>query len=188
IVIDSVRGIGNGHLVPGGPVRAPIPEQMRHLSAILKVGSGDAADPLVRQAARAGKPFYVASLVPRPAPELAGQRVLAFAGIADPEKFFRTVEDLGASIIKCRAFPDHHHFGEDEVADLLADAEREGLVPVTTAKDAVRLVGVHGAPEKLWERLRVVEVDMSFDNPQAPHQIIDLAISSFRQRRLRQAS
>src|SRR5690606_16561188 len=62
IVIDSVRGIGNGHLVPGGPVRAPIAEQMRQLSAILKVGDGDAADRLVRQASRAAKPVYVSSL------------------------------------------------------------------------------------------------------------------------------
>ncbi|MFN7026688.1 MAG: tetraacyldisaccharide 4'-kinase, partial [Pseudorhizobium sp.] len=187
IVIDSVRGIGNGHLVPGGPVRAPIAEQMRHLSAILKVGNGDAADPLVRQAARAGKPFYAASLVPRPRPELVGRPVLAFAGIADPAKFYRTVEALGANLVEHRSFPDHHYFGEDEVAGLLADAERRGLLPVTTAKDAVRLAGGHGAAAELLQKLQVVEVDMTFDNTHAPDQIIELAMAAYRKRRLRQS-
>lgn len=186
IVVDSVRGIGNGHLVPGGPVRAPIDEQMRHLSAILRVGGGDAADPLVRQAARAGKPVYVASLVPRPAPDLSERRVLAFAGIADPGKFYRTVEGLAADIALHRSFPDHHYFSEDEIADLIADAERQGLLPVTTAKDAVRLAGGHGAADELLGRLRVVEVDMAFDDPQAPANIIDLAMTAYRRRRLRE--
>ncbi len=187
IVIDSVRGIGNGHLVPGGPVRAPIAEQMRHLSAILKVGNGDAADALVRQAARAGKPFYVASLIPRAAPDLAGRAVLAFAGIADPAKFYRTVEALGADLVERRSFPDHHYFAEDEVAELLADAEGRGLLPVTTAKDAARLVGGHGKAEALLQKLRVVEVDMTFDNPHAPSQIIELAMATYRRRRLQES-
>ncbi len=186
IVIDSVRGIGNGHLVPGGPVRAPIAEQMRHLSAILKVGSGDAADQLVRQAARAGKAVHVAMLAPRPAPDLAGKRVLAFAGIADPAKFYRTLEGLGAQIVAQRSFPDHHYFTEDEVADLVREADRQGLVPVTTAKDAVRLTGMQGAYEDLLLKTRVVEVDMCFDDPGAPGKVIDLAVANYRQRRLRE--
>ncbi|MCJ8517611.1 tetraacyldisaccharide 4'-kinase [Pseudorhizobium tarimense] len=184
IVIDSVRGVGNGHLVPAGPVRAPIAEQMRHLSAILKVGNGDAADPLVRQAARAGKPFYVASLVPQSAPDLQGQPVLGFAGIADPEKFYRTVEALGAKLVERRSFSDHHYFSDDEVADILADADRQGLLPVTTAKDAVRLAGGHGSADQLLQKLRVVEVDMIFDDPHALNRIIDSAMASYRQRRL----
>jgi tetraacyldisaccharide-1-P 4'-kinase len=64
VVIDSVRGIGNGFIIPAGPVRAPISEQTRQLSAILKVGDGTAADELVRTAARAGKTIYVAGIQP----------------------------------------------------------------------------------------------------------------------------
>lgn len=186
IVIDSLRGIGNGHVVPAGPVRAPLAEQMRHLSAILKVGDGDAADTVVRQAARAGKPFYAASLLPRPAPDLVDRPVLAFAGIADPGKFYRTVEALGAKIVQQRSFPDHHYFGEDEVTALLADAERQGLIPVTTSKDAVRLAGRHGAANELWQKLRVIEVDMAFDDPHAPGHIIELAMAEYRKRRLKE--
>ena len=187
IVIDSVRGVGNGHLVPGGPVRAPIGEQMRHLSAILKVGNGDAADHLVRQAARAGKPVYVAALKPRPLAELKDKPVLAFAGIADPEKFYRTVEALQARIVVRQSFPDHHYFGDDELADLLREADQQSLVPVTTAKDAARLVGVHGPAETLLKKVQIVEVDMTFDDPNAPGKIIDLAVANYQRRRLQES-
>ena len=185
VVIDSNRGIGNGHLVPGGPVRAPIAEQMRQLSAILKVGNGVAADALVRQASRAGKPVHVASVVPRPDPSLQNRHVLAYVGIADPEKFYRTVVSLGAAIVERRAFPDHHYFTEDEIADLLKDAAKQDLLPVTTSKDAVRLAGHSGKPQELAEKTTVVEIDMVFDDPHAPDHIIDAAIAHCRQRLLK---
>ncbi len=85
IVLDAARGIGNGHLIPGGPLRAPVAEQMRHLSAILKVGDGHAADALIRKAARAGRQIHVAKLEPKAGQSLTGRNVLAFTGIGDPE-------------------------------------------------------------------------------------------------------
>ena len=184
LVIDTGRGIGNGHLVPGGPVRAPLDEQMRQASAIVKVGRGQAADRLIRTAARAAKPIFVAAITPRKMEGIAGLPVLAFAGIADPGKFFRTVESLGAEIVLSRAFPDHHGFSDEEASDLLTLAARDGLVPVTTAKDAVRLAGRAGPAADLVRQARVVEVDMVFDDPAAIDQMIDATIANARRRRL----
>lgn len=184
VAVDSHRGIGNGHIVPGGPVRAPIGRQMHRLSAILKVGDGDAADPLVRRASRAGKPVFVATLKPKGDVGLAGRKVLAFAGIADPGKFYRTLDQLGIEIAERRAFPDHHHLAEDEIADLLERAAREGYELVTTAKDMVRLGHGHGRAAELAGKCHVIDVDMAFDDPHAPSQIIDRAIEACRQRRL----
>ncbi|MGO4437665.1 tetraacyldisaccharide 4'-kinase [Rhizobium sp. RAF56] len=189
VVIDTVRGVGNGHIVPGGPVRAPIRRQLRHASALLKVGNGDAADTIVRMAARAGKPFFQASLaVSGHHEDLAGKRVLAFAGIADPNKFYRTVESLGAIIAASRAFGDHQHLSDDEVDEILDVATAEGLEIVTTSKDFVRLVGGHGRAEELSRRCRVIEVNMAFADPQAPHLIIERAIAACRERRLKSNS
>lgn len=185
VVIDTGRGIGNGHIVPGGPVRAPIAVQMRHLDAILKVGDGNAADRLVRQAARAGKQVMVAKLRPRGDAGLAGRRVLAFAGIADPGKFYRTLESIGAEIAATRDFPDHHHLADDEIDDLIAHAEASGLILATTAKDMVRLIGGHGRSEELRRRVSVVDVEMAFDDPQAPGFIIERAVEACRARRLK---
>lgn len=186
LVIDTRRGIGNGHLVPGGPVRAPLAEQMRQANAILKVGDGSAADAIIRTAARAAKPVFVASTEPRPLPGFAGKRVLAFAGIADPSKFYRTVESLGGEIVIERSFPDHHQFSEDELADMVKEAKDLDLLPVTTAKDAVRLAGLPGqAAELLWSG-QVVEIDMVFDDPMAASTMIDAAVENCRTRRLLQ--
>jgi tetraacyldisaccharide 4'-kinase len=186
VVIDTMRGTGNGHMVPGGPVRAPIREQLRQASALLKVGNGNAADAIVRLAARAGKPFFTSSLKVRGQADLAGKNVLAFAGIADPQKFFRTVEQLGATISVHRPFGDHQHLTEDEIADMLDAADRDGLEIVTTSKDYVRLVGHHGRAEELLRRCRVIEVDMTFTDHRAPHLIIERAIAACRERRLKE--
>jgi tetraacyldisaccharide 4'-kinase len=186
VVIDTARGTGNGHMVPGGPVRAPIREQLRQASALLKVGNGNAADAIVRQAARAGKPFFTSSLKVCGQEDLAGKTVLAFAGIADPQKFFKTVEGLGATIVVHRSFGDHQHLSEDEIIDMLEAADREGLDIVTTSKDFVRLVGHHGRAEELLRRCRVVEVDMTFTDHRAPRLIIERAIVACRERRLKE--
>ncbi|THV23263.1 tetraacyldisaccharide 4'-kinase [Peteryoungia ipomoeae] len=185
IVIDSFRGIGNGAIVPAGPVRAPILVQMRHLDAILKVGHGDAADQFVRQAARSGKPVLMAQVQPHDTGDLVGKRVLAFAGIADPQKFYRTLEGMGAEIVDRQAFPDHHLMDDDDLADLLQRAEAQGLLLVTTAKDQVRLLGAPGRASELLSKARVVDVDMHFNDPDAPSRIIDQAIAACRARLLK---
>lgn len=187
LVIDSGRGIGNGHLVPSGPVRAPIPDQLRHATALLKLGHGSAADLLIRRAARAGKPVYAAETVRVDDGSLAGIEVLAWAGIADPEKFYRTVRETGAIIGETRSFPDHHHFSEDEVADLLDRAASQGYKLVTTAKDMVRLEPGHGRAGELAAKSKVIEIDVRFDDPSVPGKIIDATLAAARARKLRPA-
>jgi tetraacyldisaccharide 4'-kinase len=158
---------------------------MQQLSAILKVGTCDAADPLVRKAARAGKAIYVSAVQPVVPPDFVGKRVLAYAGIADPDKFYRTVESLGGNIVERRSFSDHHTFEEDEISDLLALADKQQLQLVTTAKDFVRLKGVHGKAEELLQRSQVIEIEMVFDDPNTASDIIHAAIENCRTRVLK---
>ena len=185
MVVDSVRGIGNGFLVPAGPVRAPTKLQLAHATALLKLGNGDGADPFIRIAARSGKPVYEGMVRPvGDAAAIKDKRVLAFAGIADPDKFYRTVNELGAEIVAKRSFGDHQHLTDDEIADILATGESQDLTIVTTAKDAVRLRGHHGRAEDLASKITVIDVDMAFDSPTTPRLILDEALAAFRKRRL----
>jgi tetraacyldisaccharide 4'-kinase len=78
---------------------------------------------------------------------LRGKRVLAFAGIGDPARFFRTLRGCGIEVVTERAFPDHHPFLKDEIAGLIAEAKRASLTLVTTEKDMVRLQKVEAAKE-----------------------------------------
>jgi tetraacyldisaccharide 4'-kinase len=148
IVIDGDRGIGNGGVFPAGPLRAPLRRQLIRTDGLIVVGDGRAADAVAAAVAAQGGPVLRAHLTPDPASvaRLAGRRVLAFAGIGDPARFFRTLRDNGIEVTAQRAFPDHHPFSKAEIAALLAEAERDGLTLVTTEKDLARLRRREGDP------------------------------------------
>jgi tetraacyldisaccharide 4'-kinase len=143
IVIDSERGIGNGLVFPAGPLRAPVAAQLARTDALVVIGTGTAAQAVAAAVTAAGKPVLAAHLEPDAAAvaKLKGKRVLAFAGIGDPGRFFRTLQASGIEVVQHKEFADHHRFSAEEIAALVADAKREGLIPVTTEKDLVRLSG-----------------------------------------------
>jgi tetraacyldisaccharide 4'-kinase len=184
IVVDARRGIGNGHTVPGGPMRAPLVAQMRHVDAVLRLGEGEGADRVVRQAARAGRPFFEARVRAFPPQGIAGKNCLAFAGIGDPGKFFDTVRAAGAAEVIERSFGDHHFYSEFDAQDLLSSADAQGLEIVTTAKDAVRLDHGGAALAELRRRAKVIEIEAAFEPERAAGTIIEGALDGWRQRRL----
>ncbi|ESZ63958.1 tetraacyldisaccharide 4'-kinase [Mesorhizobium sp. L103C119B0] len=184
VVVDARYGIGNGRVIPGGPLRANIVDQLVFTDGLLKMGEGAAADQVVRQAARAGRPIFEAHAEPAAKERFAGRRFLAFAGIGHPEKFFDTLRGSGAEVALSRSFPDHHFYAPDELAELAATARRDGLGLVTTAKDAARLR--HGAaPADFLAELAVLEIDATFELDTVPERIIDETLDAWRQRRLR---
>jgi tetraacyldisaccharide 4'-kinase len=171
MVVDAGRGIGNGHVFPGGPLRAPLTDQLVRTDALLKIGTASGADQLVRSAARAAKPIYEAVLKPRTA-DISGERLFAFAGIGDPSKFFRTLEEAGGAVVQTRSFPDHHPYTNENIEDLIKAADKAGLTLITTAKDHVRLLDGSLASKAFAERILVLEVELAFTHPQTASRII----------------
>jgi tetraacyldisaccharide 4'-kinase len=133
LVIDGATGFGNGRVLPAGPLRETRETGAARCRAAVLIGP-DATEALV------GLPLPVlrATLV-GDAAGLAGQRVLAFAGIARPSKFFTTLAEAGAEIVERVGFPDHHPYRPAELQRLLQLAATLDARPVTTPKDAVRL-------------------------------------------------
>ena len=117
IVIDGDRGLGNGRVFPAGPLRAPLPPQLARTDALIVIGDGAAAAPVAAAIAARGKPVLSAHLKPDEASlaSLRGKRVLAFAGIGDPARFFRTLRASGIEVVRERAFADHHPFSQSEI-------------------------------------------------------------------------
>jgi tetraacyldisaccharide 4'-kinase len=143
-VLDGRRGIGNGRLFPAGPLRAPLEFQLDRADVLLVIGPpGSGAEPAIAAGQRRNLPRFDGELAPQPAAiaRLAGARVLAFAGIADPGKFFATLEANDITVAERRSFPDHHRFTVGDIAELLARSDRERLALVTTEKDLARLTG-----------------------------------------------
>lgn len=141
IVIDAGRGIGNGKVIPAGPLRAPLAAQVARTDALVIVGDGNAAEAVAGQIAAKAAPVYRARFVADAATleALRGRRVLAFAGIGDPPRFFAALRGSGIEVAVEQAFPDHHPFTAEDLAALLERAQRDALVPVTTEKDLARL-------------------------------------------------
>ena len=184
VVVDSRRGIGNGHTIPGGPMRAGLVDQMRYCDGVLRVGGGEAANLVVRHAARAGRPFFEASIRPKPLRGFAGTRCLAYAGIGEPAKFFDTVWALGGEVVVERGFADHHFYSDFDAQDLLASAKAKELTLVTTAKDAVRLDHAGEALSELRRQSMVIEVEARFELDTTWRSIISETVERYRRRQI----
>jgi tetraacyldisaccharide 4'-kinase len=143
IVIDSDRGLGNASVFPSGPLRAPLKLQLARTDALVVIGRGTAAAGIAAELTARGKPVLSAHLRPDTASldAVRGKRVLAFAGIGDPGRFFRTLRGAGIDVVRERAFADHHSFSPDEIDALVAEASGDRLTLVTTEKDLARLRG-----------------------------------------------
>ncbi|WP_298428733.1 tetraacyldisaccharide 4'-kinase [Rhodoblastus sp.] len=140
-VIDGAVGFGNGRLLPAGPLRAPIELQLQHSSAALVIGDGEQGRAAAALFEAAGKPVFHGRLAPdaNAALHMLGARVVAFAGIGRPKKFFDSLEACGARLVARHSFPDHYAYRPLEIAALQRQAEALDALLVTTEKDMVKL-------------------------------------------------
>jgi tetraacyldisaccharide 4'-kinase len=142
-VIDAHRSIGNGCTFPAGPLRAPMATQLACTDALLVVGEATHADDIAAQARARDLPVFHGRLTADPAATapLKGHKVLAFAGIGDPDKFFRTAAAAGIAVAEQRSFADHHRYTAEDAGELLMEAEHANLMLLTTEKDRARMTG-----------------------------------------------
>ncbi len=143
-VVDGETGFGNGLCVPAGPLRAPVSAQLPFVRALILLGGEEPALSAIAASAP-GKPLIRASLEPDAlaAAPLIGREVVAFAGIARPEKFYATLRRVGAQIVMTRDFADHHPYTPREIEALIEEAGRRSALLATTEKDLVRLGARH---------------------------------------------
>jgi tetraacyldisaccharide 4'-kinase len=153
IVIDSDRGLGNGFVFPAGPLRAPLQPQLERTDALVVIGDGAASGSVAAKVTAQDGLVLSARLEPdvESIAKLNGKRALAFAGIGDPARFFRTLRGAGIEVARERKFADHHPFSESEIEGLIAEARSEGLALVTTEKDFARLRSGGEVPDYLRE-------------------------------------
>jgi tetraacyldisaccharide 4'-kinase len=165
LVIDGSFGFGNGRVIPAGPLREPVFAAAARCRAAVLIGRDECG--ALEQLPK-GLPVLHARLVAGPeAAMLAGQPVFAFCGIANPSKFFASLQEAGAVLAGREAFADHYPYDAGDVKELLAQAEALRAVPVTTKKDFVRL------PPEFRSRVTVITVGLGWEEPAAIESLLD---------------
>ena len=158
LLIDGADPFGNGRLLPAGPLREPFSAMTRAGAVVVTRADHASAESLLRiseQTTRhcpAAPVFHsrstmkdlvrLADRTTIPLESLRAARVVCFAGIAHPKRFFDDVTSTGADLVASIAFPDHHRFDplDLERVGTAAMSEKADLI-ITTRKDAARLGG-----------------------------------------------
>lgn len=166
VVVDATAGFGNGYMLPAGPLRESVRDGLARADAVVLVGAGSP------DLSSFSGPVFRASLLPAGGEDLAGRRVLAFAGIGRPEKFFDTLHALGARVVAAVPFPDHHIFRAEALADLRSKAQAENAMLITTEKDFVRLAAADRAD------IHALPVRAVFEAPHAFAEFLTSRLSS----------
>ena len=160
LVIDGSTGFGNQKCIPAGPLREHVSDGLKRAHAALIIG-----DDFYHLKEQLNIPCFSGKIIPEK-PTLENNRVIAFAGIGRPQKFYNSLQELGIEIVKTFDFPDHHYYTNDDLQKILHETRIHQAQAITTTKDFVKI------PPNLQAHFKVLEIKIQWENPEELQQFI----------------
>lgn len=154
LVIDGSIGFGNQKCIPAGPLREHVTDGIKRAQAALIIG-----EDIHQISSKLGIPCFFGTIVPE-RPNIKNNRIIAFAGIGRPQKFYTSLQELGLEIIKTFDFPDHHYYTIEELQKILKEASIHQAEVITTAKDFVKI------PLQLQPQFKALEIKIQWEKPE----------------------
>ncbi len=156
LVIDGEAGFGNGFCIPAGPLREFQSQGLKRAQGIVLLGE----DKHNLCSSIKNIPIFRGNVVPL-CPQTTEKKVVAFAGIGRPEKFYTSLKACNLDIVKSFDFPDHYFYQQSDIQKLLAVAKEHNAILYTTTKDIVKI------PAEQRSAFNVLEIAIEWENPQA---------------------
>lgn len=153
LVFDGGFGYGNGLAVPAGPLRENLHSGLKRANAIIIIGEDEhnLANEFMEL------PVFRGKIVPVN-PQVNNHEVIAFAGIGRPEKFYKSLNELGFNLVETLNFPDHHVYTKAELQKIITKAQKQGAVIFTTSKDFVKI------PPQMHKFFHVLEIEIKWED------------------------
>jgi tetraacyldisaccharide 4'-kinase len=156
LVVDGQIGFGNDFMIPAGPMREPLYSGLSKADLIILVG--EAKPDLIKKLS--GKKIIRAQISPTNINQFHHQKLIAFCGLAYPQKFFSLLKKFDLNVIESQSFADHYNYQIADLEKLHQQAKNKGATLITTRKDWVKF------PKTFQEKIAHLDVEMVFDDPQ----------------------
>ena len=137
LLVDKHLKLGNGYCLPAGPLRQPIKRGLTGIDKIILTGEGNDNENNVFQTFNI--PIINSNIKSTNLPKIKKEKLLAFCGLANPNKFFETLKRYGYKISFAKKFPDHYVYKKDDINNLILEASNKNLKLITTEKDYVKI-------------------------------------------------
>ncbi len=155
VVIDGEYGIGNGELLPAGPMRESLESAIKRTTFFIIIGQDK--QHIEEKLIDHNINVIRAHIVEENQPDI-NKKYIAFCGLGRPEKFFNSLKNKEYNVIKEISFADHYKYRDDDISKLLSEAEKFDAQLITTKKDLVKI------PENYREKIECLNIDIKFYN------------------------
>jgi len=158
LVIDSKIAFGNQRLIPSGPMRQSLAEVAKNIDLFVVIGQKNIQiEEEILQNNRNAK-ILSAQISASNLDKFINKNIVAFCGIAFPQKFFDFIKNIGLNLVETDIFADHYQYKNEDLERLYQNALSKNLKLITTKKDWVKF------PKNFQEKIDYLDIKLDFED------------------------